>query len=37
MLHDTAVTKQGTTKWPLIANFVFRIVQNGEKSYFHSF
>jgi len=25
MFHNTAVTKQWTTKWPLIANTVFRI------------
>ena len=28
ILHNTAVTKQRTVKWPYIANDVFRIVQN---------
>jgi len=28
ILHNTAVTKQWTAKWPYIANAVFRIVQN---------
>jgi len=27
-LHNTDVTKQWTTKWPYIANAIFRIVQN---------
>jgi len=38
MLHNTAVTKQWTAKWPYITKVVFRIVQNhGEKSYFCRF
>jgi len=28
MLRNTAVTKHWTTKWPYIANAVFRIVKN---------
>jgi len=28
MLHQTAVPKQWTIKWPYIANVVFQIVQN---------
>ena len=33
ILHNTAVTKQCTKKWPYISNGVFGIVQNhGEKS-----
>jgi len=38
LLHDTAVTKQWTAKYPYIANAVFRIVHShGEKSYFRRF
>jgi len=29
MLHNTAVTKQRSTKWPYIESAVFRIVQNN--------
>jgi len=33
MLHNSAVTKQWTAKWPYIAIAVSRIVQNhGEQS-----
>jgi len=28
MLHNTAETKQWMTKWPCIANALFRIVHN---------
>jgi len=31
MLHNTAVTKQCTTKWPHIANAVFRIKKNHSE------
>jgi len=38
MLHNTAVTKQWTAKWPYTANAIFGIVKNhGEKSYFCRF
>jgi len=38
MLHNTAVTKEWTAKWPSIANAVFWIVQNNsKKSYFRRF
>jgi len=38
LLHDTAVTKQWTAKYPYIANAVFRIVHShGGKSYFRRF
>jgi len=28
MLHNPAVTKQWTTKWPYIANVVFQVAEN---------
>jgi len=28
MLHNTATTKQWTTKWPYIGNAIFSIVKN---------
>jgi len=31
ILHNTAVTKQWTAKWPYIANVVFRIVKNYDE------